>query len=32
LPHCMEMSLHAMLLVSTSEVHCEPQASVMAVT
>jgi hypothetical protein len=24
LPHCMEMSLHAMLLVSTGEVRCEP--------
>jgi hypothetical protein len=24
LPHCMDMSLHAMLLVSTGEVHCEP--------
>jgi hypothetical protein len=24
LPHCMEMSLHAMLLISTGEVHCEP--------
>jgi hypothetical protein len=24
LPHCMEMSLHAMLLISTGEVRCEP--------
>jgi hypothetical protein len=25
LPHCMEVSLHAMLLVSTSEVRCGPR-------
>jgi hypothetical protein len=25
LPHCMEVSLHAMLLVSTGEVRCEPR-------
>jgi hypothetical protein len=24
LPYCMEMSLHTMLLISTSEVSCEP--------
>jgi hypothetical protein len=24
LPHCMEVSLHAMLLISTSKVCCEP--------
>jgi hypothetical protein len=26
LPHCMEVRLHAMLLISTGEVHCEPRA------
>jgi hypothetical protein len=26
LPHCMEVSLHAMLLISTGEVRCEPRA------
>jgi hypothetical protein len=26
LPHCMEASLHAMLLVSAGEVRCEPRA------
>jgi hypothetical protein len=26
LPHCMEVSLHAMPLISTSEVRCEPRA------
>jgi hypothetical protein len=25
LPHCMEVSLHAMLLISTGEVRCEPR-------
>jgi hypothetical protein len=25
LPHCMEVSLHAMLLISAGEVHCEPR-------
>jgi hypothetical protein len=25
LPHCMEVGLHAVLLVSTGEVHCEPR-------
>jgi hypothetical protein len=25
LPHCMEVSLHAMLLISTGEVYCEPR-------
>jgi hypothetical protein len=26
LPHCMEVGLHAVLLVSTGEVRCEPRA------
>jgi hypothetical protein len=26
LPHCMEVSLHAMLLISVGEVRCEPRA------
>jgi hypothetical protein len=26
LPHCMEVSLHAMSLISAGEVHCEPRA------
>jgi hypothetical protein len=26
LPHCMEVSLHAMLLISAGEVRCEPRA------
>jgi hypothetical protein len=25
LPHCMEVSLHAVLLISAGEVHCEPR-------
>jgi hypothetical protein len=25
LPHCMEVSLHAMLLISAGEVRCEPR-------